>query len=62
MKKKIFKVETPINNFTMALTERDAQLIQWFLYIGNLDDSYDAVDPFVTMTEVNIDNVLEFDG
>lgn len=62
MRKKIFKVETPINNFTMALTERDAKLIQWFLYIGNLDDNYDATDPFVTMTEVNIDTVLEFDG
>lgn len=62
MKKKIYKVQTPINDFTMALTERDAKLIQWFLYIGNLDDNYDCDDPFVTMTEVNIDDIVEFDG
>ena len=63
MKKKIYKVQTPVNDFTMALTERDAKLIRWFLYVvGNLDDNYDNEDPFVTMTEVDTDNIVEFDG
>ena len=62
MRKKLYKVETPSNNFTMALTDRDAKLIRWFLYVGNLDDNYDNEDPFVTMTEVDTDNIVEFDG
>ena len=60
--KKLYRVETPINNFTMALTERDAKLIRWFLFVGNLDENYDETDPFVTMAEVDTDNIIEFNG
>lgn len=62
MKKRIYKVETPVEDFTMALTERDANLIKWFVRMGKLGVDWDADDPYITIDEVNIDDIVEFEG
>lgn len=61
MKKRIYKVETPVEDFTMAVTERDANLIKWFVAMGKLGIDY-SDDPYITIDELDVDNIVEFEG
>jgi len=62
MKKRIYKVATPVEDFTMALTERDANLIKWFVNMGKLGVDWDEDDPYITIDEIDIDDIVEFEG
>ena len=62
MKKRIYKVVTPVEDFTMALTERDANLIKWFVNMGKLGVDWDDDDPYITIDEIDIDDIVEFEG
>jgi len=62
MKKRIYKVVTPVEDFTMALTERDANLIKWFVNMGKLGVDWDEDDPYITIDEIDIDDIVEFEG
>ncbi len=62
MKKRIYKVETPVEDFTMAVTERDANLIKWFVNMGKLGVDWNEDDPYITIDEIDIDDIVEFEG
>ena len=62
MKKRIYKVETPVEDFTMAVTERDANLIKWFVNMGKLGIDWNEDDPYITIDEIDIDDIVEFEG
>lgn len=62
MKKKIYKVGTPFEDFIMAVTERDANLIKWFVAMGKLGIDWDPEDPYITIDELDVDNIVEFEG
>lgn len=62
MKKRIYKVKTPVENFTMAVTTRDADLIKWFVKMGKLGVDWDPDDPYITIDEMDVDDIVEFEG